>query len=254
MSGHPHGHGAEAPSSAPHTAGWGRQFVKFSFFRVSDGLRRAGSEERAEAGRCLETLLGASSERMLTRTYSTVGTRRDTDFLVWQVADDLDVIADWHGDLLGSPLGSTLERAASYLSMTMRSLYENPLHAGASGRDRLRAEESGAKYLFVYPMVKTREWYRLPKSERQRMMEEHIAVGHAYHGIRINTTYSYGLDDQEFVVAFEGDEPGEFLALVRELRESEASAFTERDTPMYTCRRMPADALVRHIGLADTGR
>jgi len=103
-------------------------------------------------------------------------------------------------------------------------------------------------------MVKTREWYRLPKSERQRMMEEHIAVGHAYHGIRINTTYSYGLDDQEFVVAFEGDEPGEFLALVRELRESEASAFTERDTPMYTCRRMPADALVRHIGLADTGR
>lgn len=135
--------------------------------------------------------------------------------------------------------------------MTMRSLYDNPLHAGASGRDRLRAEESGARYLFVYPMVKTRSWYRLARSERQRMMEEHIAVGHAYHGIRINTTYSYGLDDQEFVVAFEGDHPGEFLALVRELRESEASAFTERDTPMYTCRRVPPEELPARVGLID---
>ncbi len=78
-------------------------------------------------------------------------------------------------------------------------------------------------------------------------MDEHIAIGHRYHGIRINTTYSYGLDDQEFVVAFEGDDPGEFLALVRELRESESSAYTERDTPMFTCRRLsPAGARRRH--------
>ena len=236
-------------SGAASTAGWGRQFVKFSFYRVSDDVRRAGEMRWREVADCLDRLLCDSAEQMLTRAYSTVGTRGDTDFLVWQVADDLDTIADWHSRLLGSPLGAALERPASYLSMTMRSLYENPLHAGASGRDRLRADESGARYLFVYPMVKTREWYRLPRSERQRMMEEHIAIGHAYHGIRINTTYSYGLDDQEFVVAFEGDHPGEFLALVRELRESEASAYTERDTPMYTCRRMPVADLMRHIGL-----
>lgn len=251
MTGHPHAPGAEGASGPAQATGWGRQFVKFSFFRVSEALRRARPEERVDAARCLEALLAASSERMLTRTYSTVGTRRDTDFLVWQVADDLDEIAGWQSRLLRSPIGASVERTASYLSMTMRSLYENPLHAGAAGRDRLRTEESGSKYLFVYPMVKTRDWYRLPKSERQRMMDEHIAVGHRYHGIRINTTYSYGLDDQEFVVAFEGDEPGEFLALVRELRESEASAFTERDTPMYTCRRMPPRELSSHVGLVE---
>ncbi|HRC61799.1 MAG: chlorite dismutase family protein [Dehalococcoidia bacterium] len=249
MSGHPHAT-QPAGNEAPRATGWGRQFVKFSFYRLRDELRQADAATRAEAGACLDALLCGSAERMLTRTYSTVGTRRDTDLLVWQVADELDTITDWHASLLNSPVGPQLERSASYLSMTMRSLYENPLHDGASGRDRLRADESGARYLFVYPMVKTREWYRLPKSERQRMMDEHIAIGHAYHGIRINTTYSYGLDDQEFVVAFEGDHPGEFLALVRELRESEASAFTERDTPMYTCRRMPLDNLLRHVGLA----
>ena len=234
---HPHQHGAAPDGERTASAGWGRQFVKFSFYRVSDALRAAGATERHEAGACLVRLLTGSSERMLTRTYSTVGTRADADLLVWQVADDLETITDWHAELLGSPLGARLDRAASYLSMTMRSLYENPLHAGAGGRDRLRADESGAKYLFVYPMVKTRDWYRLPRSERQRMMDEHIAIGHAYHGIRINSTYSYGLDDQEFVVAFEGDEPGEFLALVRELRESEASAYTAQDTPMRSEER-----------------
>jgi chlorite dismutase len=98
-------------------------------------------------------------------------------------------------------------------------------------------------------MVKTRPWYELPKADRQRIMDEHIGIGHRYHGIRINTTYSYGLDDQEFVVAFEGDDPGEFLALVRDLRDSVSSSYTERDTPMFTCRRLTPRALVGHIGL-----
>ena len=81
-------------------------------------------------------------------------------------------------------------------------------------------------------------------------MSEHITIGHRYHEIQINTTYSYGLDDQEFVVAFEGNDPGEFLALVRELRDSESSSYTERDTPMFTCRRVgtPRD-LTAQIGL-----
>lgn len=82
------------------------------------------------------------------------------------------------------------------------------------------------------------------------MMDEHIAVGHKYHGIKINTTYSYGLDDQEFVVAFEGDAPGDFLALVRELRASDSTQFTEFDTPMFTCRRVAIDGLAAHLGLA----
>ena len=82
-------------------------------------------------------------------------------------------------------------------------------------RDALRAYPDGAPYVFVYPMVKTRAWYALPPEERGRIMREHIAVGHKYPKIRINTSYSYGLDDQEFVVAFEGDDPAEFLDLVR---------------------------------------
>ena len=226
------------------------QSVKFSFYRVRDEVRERSEAERRALAVELERLIGSSADRMLTRAYTTVGTRADVDFVLWQVHDELAPIEDWHAELLGSPLAAALERPHSYLSMTMRSVYTNELHAGAEKRERLREDGGVADYLFVYPMVKTRAWYELPADERQRIMGEHIRIGHAYHEIQINTTYSYGLDDQEFVVAFEGNDPGLFLALVRELRDSEASSYTERDTPMFTCRRMNSvDELVRRIGL-----
>ena len=87
-------------------------------------------------------------------------------------------------------------------------------------------------------MVKQRRWYGLPEEERERIMKSHIEVGRRYPEITINTSYSFGLDDQEFVVAFEGDDPGEFLDLVQELRPTESSAYTERETPIFTCVAM----------------
>ena len=87
-------------------------------------------------------------------------------------------------------------------------------------------------------MVKKREWYSLPASERERIMRSHIEVGRRHSEISINTSYSFGLDDQQFVVAFEGDDPGQFLDLVQELRPTESSAYTERETPIFTCVAM----------------
>ncbi|MDG6964924.1 MAG: chlorite dismutase family protein, partial [Nitrososphaerota archaeon] len=110
------------------------------------------------------------------------------------------------------------------------------------------APARGAKYAFVYPLVKKREWYSLPFAERQRIMAEHFRVGHKYPSIKINTGYSFGLDDQEFVLAFEGDDPGEFLDLVEELRTSEASRYTERETPIFTCAAVDRRELVRLLG------
>ena len=114
------------------------------------------------------------------------------------------------------------------------------------------------KYLFVYPFVKTRAWYALDADERWRIMQGHIQVGREYPGVDNHTTYCFGLDDQEFVVAFDTDDIGTFLDLVQRLRTTEASAFTLRDTPSFTCiaasrragaqraRRRGADARLRH--------
>src|SRR3712207_486653 len=115
----------------------------------------------------------------------------------------------------------------SYLAMTKPSEY--------SDESRLEVRPAHSRYLFVYPFVKSREWYGLPAPERGRIMREHIAIGREYPQIDLNTSYSFGLDDQEFVVAFETDDPAAFLDLVQRLRTTEASAYTKRDTPTFTC-------------------
>ena len=107
------------------------------------------------------------------------------------------------------------ETTHSFLAMTKPSEY--------SDESRLEVRPAHSKYLFVYPFVKSREWYGIDPKERWRIMQEHIRVGREYPSIDLNTSYSFGLDDQEFVVAFEGDEPAVFLDLVQRLRTTEAS-------------------------------
>jgi chlorite dismutase/nitrite reductase/ring-hydroxylating ferredoxin subunit len=213
-----------------------RQVVRFAFFKLDSAWRRLPTERQAsskiEFGEAIESFTG----RLLLRPYGLVGIRGDCDFLLWQVAEDLDSLVALQTALNGTDLGAYLTIPYSYLAMTRRSIYEFPEDPGQPSRLVIRP--SDARYLFVYPFIKTRAWYMLPRPERQTMMDEHVRVGRQYPSIRLNTTYSYGLDDQEFIVAFEGDNPAEFLDLVMELRESKASSYTLRDTPTFTCVQM----------------
>jgi chlorite dismutase len=140
----------------------------------------------------------------------------------------------------------------SYLAMTKASEY--------SEESRLEVRPAHAKYLFVYPFVKTRAWYALDPKERYRIMQEHIALGREYPGVDNHTAYCFGLDDQEFVVAFDTDDIGAFLDLVQRLRTTEASKYTLRDTPSFTCIRasveralnaLDGEALTREPSLGD---
>ena len=229
-----------------------RQVVRYAFYKLDPAWRRLSTERQASAkiefGETIERYRG----RLLLRPYGLVGIRGDCDFLLWQVAEDLDALVELQTALNRTDLGAYLSVPYSYLAMTRRSIYEFP--ADPQHDQRLVIQPSAAKYLFVYPFTKTRAWYSLPKPERQRMMDEHVRVGRKYPTIRLNTTYSYGLDDQEFVVAFEGDNPAEFLDLVMELRESEASSYTLRDTPTLTCVQMSLWDMLDTLGGAGSAQ
>jgi chlorite dismutase len=204
-----------------------RNFVKFTFLKVDPAWRRLPSDERSrhkhEFSSACENF---ASDRFL-RAYSLVGTRGDADLMLWSASPGLSDIHEFHVVLAQSGLMGWADTPYSYLAMTKESEY--------SEEERLEIRSSRAPYLFVYPFWKKRDWYRLPADERRRVMQEHIDIGHRYPSVSINTTYSFGLDDQEFVVAFETDEPADFLDLVHELRSSESSAYTLRDTPIFTC-------------------
>ena len=204
-----------------------RHFVKYTFLKVDPAWRRLADDQRAADKReFLAACEDFAAERLL-RAFSTVGTRGDTDLMLLSQATNLERIHEFHVVLAQSGLMKWCSTPYSYLAMTKPSEY--------SDESRLEVRPAHGRYLFVYPFVKTREWYAKPADERWRIMQEHIRVGREYPDIDLNTSYSFGLDDQEFVVAFEADDPSRFLDLVQRLRTTEASAYTKRDTPTFTC-------------------
>jgi chlorite dismutase len=204
-----------------------RHFVKYTFLKVDPAWRRLDEAERAQHKREFMAACEDFAGERLLRAFSLVGTRGDADLMLLSQATNLERIHEFHVVLGQSGLMKWCETPYSYLALTKPSEY--------SDESRLEVRPAHAKYLFVYPFVKTREWYRLAPDERWRIMQEHIKVGREYPEIDLNTSYSFGLDDQEFVVAFETDEPASFLDLVQRLRTTEASAYTKRDTPTFTC-------------------
>ena len=228
---------APQPTQAPTPTV--RQYIRYLFYKAGPTWRQLDPDRRAAARAELLAALEPFAERLpVLRAFSTLGTRGDADFMLWMVSERLEDFQELHAAVLRSTMGAHLDTPHSYLAMTRRSQYVDR-HVHANGEEgegrRTRVRPTGRKYLFVYPMVKKRPWYRLSFEERQRAMDEHIRVGHEFPRVKINTSYSFGLDDQEFVVAFETDYPGDFLDLVERLRGGEASAYTERETPIFTC-------------------
>jgi chlorite dismutase len=227
-----------APTAEPRAADTSttRQFIRYLFYKAHPSWRRLSAETRAAARGELLAVLEPFAERLaVLRAYSTLGTRADADFVLWMVSERLEDFQELQAAVLATTMGAHLDTPYSYLAMTRRSQYvDRHEHADQEGR-RTRIRPTGRRYLFVYPMVKKRPWYRLSLEERQHAMDEHIRVGHEFPRVKINTSYSFGLDDQEFVVAFETDYPADFLDLVERLRGGEASAYTERETPIFTC-------------------
>jgi chlorite dismutase len=247
------GYGAQ-PSGRPQQTHGGapakRQIVAFSFYRLLPEWKRLPAAEKE----AMKTAFVEVIERwnkpgaFLTLTYSTVGTRGDTDMCVWSICYSVEELNLMRSELLATTLGSYIEIPHSFLSMTKRSQYQIDREDESEGEGRGAIRPGGHKYIFVYPFWKTRPWYLLSMEERKRLMDEHIRVGLAYPRVKLNTTYSFGLDDQEFVVAFETNFPEDFLDLVQQLRETEASMYTLKDYPIFSCVRVTPIDMLNRIG------
>jgi chlorite dismutase len=205
-----------------------RTFVKYTFIKVDPAWRRRDALERAQDKREFAAACNDFAEDHYLRAYSLVGTRGDCDLMVRSASANVENLHELHVVLNQSGLMRWADIPHSYLALTKESIY-------ADEPQPLAPRPNDHRYLIVYPMWKKREWFRLSDDERMRIMREHIAVARKYTGISTNTAYSFGLDDQEYVVAFDADDPMEFLDLVQDLRATESSAYTESETPIFTC-------------------
>lgn len=234
-------------AAAPEKKKQPRQLVRFTFYKLDPDWQKLPEETRQQGKQELLAIFDEYADRTLIRSYGLYGLRSDSDLMLWQAAYDIEDLQEISSKIRRSKIGPYLRESYAFLSMTKRSIYVGKNARGAHD-PRLVISPTDKKYLFVYPFVKTRAWYALPMDDRKRMMNEHIRVGLTYPHITLNTTYSYGIDDQEFVVAFESDVIGDFLDLVQELRLTEASSYTLRDTPMFICVAKSLENILEDLG------
>lgn len=212
--------------------------------RLDPAWRRLPSEQREGEREEFARAVQQTSRTVTTLTYSSVGLRADAALVLVRAASSLEDLEESGARLLRSGLGRSLLIAHAFTGLIRGSRYVKK--PGSQEQALLSGER--ARYLIVYPFTKTDEWYRLSREARQGMMNEHIRVGHDFPQVRQLLAYSTGLDDQEFIVAYETDDLTVFQDLVTALRETDARRYTLRDQPILTAIFRPLDEALRLLG------
>ena len=215
-------------------------YVTFLFFKLDPTFRRKDADAKREAVESFVGLTGAQ-DGFEARIYTTLGLKHTAEFMIWIIGKTLDVVPAYTGRIYGTALGAYLELTQSYSAVTKPTPYS------ATHKQAFEIGPPINKYVVVYPFTKTDAWYQLPLEERRAMMTEHRRIGEKHNTIRFNTTTGFGLGDQDFMLAFECDEPKDFSDLVQDLRGTKARLYTKEDTPFYVCMRAPAGEILRGV-------
>lgn len=217
-----------------------RTFNHFSLFSLKDAYWSLSAVERAGTVKRWLGALGTAARKV----DFFQGTEHNVDLVVWSALtvnssrDAADFFEKFARAL--SPFRQVIKQTSSLWGFTRPSQYSKA--RSKQEMDPFSGERKS--YLIIYPFSKTTEWYLMGREARQGMMNEHIRIGKQYEDISQLLLYSFGLQNQEFVVVYETDDLTRFSDLVNELRDTEARRYTLRDTPLHTAIYRPADEIV----------
>lgn len=240
-------------------------YAAFWLLKARPSWRQLTEAERSAARSEYLTALAVGPEELTLRgAYSLAGYRADADMLLWLHGPEFADVQTLAANLRHTTLGAHLDWAYVYTGAATPAQYD-PSHSAAFVQGA-----APKRYLSVYPFIKTAEWYLLSFEERRRLMAEHGSVGRRFSvpraevargtgdgavavatreetttgGVLTNTVHSFGLGDQEFVVAFESDDAYEMVRMVETLRATDVRRYTRIDTPIFLGQRKePADVL-----------
>jgi chlorite dismutase len=220
-----------------------RRYVHALALGLDAAWRRLPREERCQSASELVAAVGAESD-VTTFAYSMVGLQPGTDLLLWSLAPSLEALEARSSSVLRTGMGQWMKVQESFLGIIQPSQYvkkptpqEQSLFAGERSR-----------YLIVYPFTKSTDWYLLAREARQGIMNEHMRVGHDFPEVRQLLAYSFGVDDMDFLVAYETDDLPKFGELVRALRGTDSRRSTIRDTPLLTGIHRPIEEITALLG------
>ena len=220
---------ASAPQISP-------VFLNFSFYKVDPKWRWLNELGKEEAAKEFSSLIEVAKTKMKVRVYSTLGLRDDSEFMLWMISESVEKMQVLASKIYLTIFGKYIESSRVYLSSYRPSIYskKTKVTPGYLLEDS-KKENEPMKYAIVYPFIKSREWYLLPLEDRVKMMDEHITIGRRFPQVRLNTSYSFGLGDQDFMLAFETTDLMAFQDLIVKLRETRVSRYVVKDTPMIVC-------------------
>ena len=215
-----------------------RTLNHFAFFAFTQAHAALSPAERKEFHtQWLSQLHQASNNQFIYQVYPA---QANADILIWSAleAEDSSAAAAFMEQFAcaTNPFRHLVSPVDVLWGFTKPSLYTKT----RSNQEIDPFAEKRAPYLVMYPFVKTVDWYLMSREARQGMMNEHIRIGKQYPEITQLLLYSFGLQDQEFIVVYEMNDLVQFSDLVYELRDSEARKYTERDTPLWTGIYHPA--------------
>ena len=220
-----------------------RTFVQALALALEPGWRRLPERERCDDAMAFCQALERSTS-VTTFTYSMIGMQPGSDLLLWRLATSFDHLEEAAAAALSSGIGRYMTVAESLLGIIQPSQYVKK----ATEQEQSLFSGKRSRYLVVYPFTKSTEWYLLNQATRQGVMNEHMKVGHQYRDVRQLLAYSFGIDDQDFLVAYETDDLAVFSNLVRDLRGTESRRATVRDTPILTGVHRPASEILTMLG------
>jgi hydrogen peroxide-dependent heme synthase len=224
---------------------------------------------RAARQEYLAALESRPAALTLRGVYSLAGYRADADLLLWLHGPEFGDIQTLAAALRRTALGAHLDWAYVYTGVATPAQYD-PTHSAAFAQGT-----TPQRYLSVYPFIKTPEWYLLSFEERRALMADHGRLGRQFSvprevleaiagggaatavatreaatggGVLTNTVHSFGLGDQEFVVAFESDDAFEMVRMVEALRSTEVRRYTKLDTPIFLGQRKAAEEALADLG------
>ena len=220
-------------------------FVQALALGLDPAWRRRNDEERGAEGRqFVDAVEAVHASGVHGFAYSSIGLEPGIDVLLWRMAPSIEALEVAAAAALRAGLGRWLTVRHSLIGRVAPSQYvKRPTE-----QEQSLFEGQRSRYLVVYPFTKSAEWYLLSKEARQGIMNEHMRVGHVYPMVRQALAYSFGLDSQDFVVAYETDDLPAFGDLVRALRGTESRRSTVSDSPILLGIHRPLEEITTLLG------
>jgi peroxiredoxin len=201
-------------------------YAFYPVFKATKSFRELDVDDSAQE---VENLFKEWADGVLVRgVYSTVGFRADADLMLWLVGPSPDSVQDALVAFGRTQAGRALDLVWSFLGVV------KPAEFTADHAPAFVKGEPPKRFLNVYPFVRTPEWYLLPSEERSALLRQHGEIGREFPDVLANTTSAFGINDWEWILAFEADQLERITDCLRRLREAEARRYTKVETPFVT--------------------